>query len=334
MINGYAAAQQQEVSVSTDEKSKAEAAAKTETADKPQTPASEPQVTKTETPDLPSQTPATQRPGERTVAEAPDAAPSQIAPSPLLESKGKKCIPACRSGFVCHQGACVSACNPPCEPNRRCSPEGECVVVYTGRYSDDDGEYAPEEQPIDPHHTGLFLHFGFGLGYSDLWRNKGDEVELWGGSTHYAVDLGWAVIENLIVHARLAFDDATDPVVEYDGRKYVDVRRSYVFVWKTLAAVTYYIMPINLYGTAAIGIERADITIDDIRLYDGLRTKGSDVGFALEVDIGKEWWAESEWGVGLSGKFGYANLPPEDSSSLSDRLHVITSGVLISITYN
>ena len=77
-----------------------------------------------------------------------------------------------------------------------------------------------------------------------------------------------------------------------------------------------------------------DIKMDDIRLYDELLTKGSDVGFSLEVDVGKEWWADEEWGVGVTGRFGYANLSPEDTGSMSDRLHVITSGLMLSISYN
>lgn len=41
------------------------------------------------------------------------------APQPL------PCVPACRLGFVCSSGACVTACNPPCEQGQ------PCVVVGT-----------------------------------------------------------------------------------------------------------------------------------------------------------------------------------------------------------
>ncbi len=37
------------------------------------------------------------------------------------------CTPACRSGFVCVSGACVSACNPPCRAGERCTDEAACV---------------------------------------------------------------------------------------------------------------------------------------------------------------------------------------------------------------
>jgi Stigma-specific protein, Stig1 len=44
------------------------------------------------------------------------------------------CSPACRSGFLCVSGACVSACNPPCAPDERCvAQEGTatCVSIPT-----------------------------------------------------------------------------------------------------------------------------------------------------------------------------------------------------------
>jgi hypothetical protein len=37
------------------------------------------------------------------------------------------CEPACRDGFACVHGACVSACNPACAPGERCTAAAECV---------------------------------------------------------------------------------------------------------------------------------------------------------------------------------------------------------------
>jgi hypothetical protein len=41
------------------------------------------------------------------------------------------CVPECRSGYVCIEGACVSACNPPCTGDQTCTPEGQCVPNAT-----------------------------------------------------------------------------------------------------------------------------------------------------------------------------------------------------------
>src|SRR5688572_5363001 len=46
---------------------------------------------------------------------APTAAPAE-------------CVPPCRAGYVCVQGACVSACNPPCAVGELCTSDGNCVA--------------------------------------------------------------------------------------------------------------------------------------------------------------------------------------------------------------
>lgn len=37
------------------------------------------------------------------------------------------CFPACRTGYLCHAGQCVSACNPPCGAAETCTSAGECI---------------------------------------------------------------------------------------------------------------------------------------------------------------------------------------------------------------
>jgi hypothetical protein len=37
------------------------------------------------------------------------------------------CFPACRSGYLCHEARCISACNPPCGAAETCTAAAECV---------------------------------------------------------------------------------------------------------------------------------------------------------------------------------------------------------------
>lgn len=37
------------------------------------------------------------------------------------------CVPDCRDGYVCYQGACISACNPPCPGGQTCTGTGQCI---------------------------------------------------------------------------------------------------------------------------------------------------------------------------------------------------------------
>src|SRR5688572_21916132 len=46
----------------------------------------------------------------------------------LAQPRKKECVPPCQVSFVCCEGACVSACNPPCPPGESCTVNGECVA--------------------------------------------------------------------------------------------------------------------------------------------------------------------------------------------------------------
>lgn len=61
----------------------------------------------------------------------PAAAPATPAPGGPAQgpATGAQCVPACRSGYICVQGQCVSACNPPCPAGQQCTAEGECVAA-------------------------------------------------------------------------------------------------------------------------------------------------------------------------------------------------------------
>jgi hypothetical protein len=49
-----------------------------------------------------------------------------------------KCLPACRSRFMCLKGACISLCNPPCRSGEQCV-NGECELMPQ-RYGDPGGK--------------------------------------------------------------------------------------------------------------------------------------------------------------------------------------------------
>lgn len=51
-----------------------------------------------------------------------------------------QCEPACRAGYVCVRGACVSACNPQCGPDERCGANLECLPKEPAKVA---GEAAP-----------------------------------------------------------------------------------------------------------------------------------------------------------------------------------------------
>lgn len=44
-------------------------------------------------------------------------------------ARAADCVPSCRDGFLCHQGTCIEACNPPCGEGELCTGEGQCVAA-------------------------------------------------------------------------------------------------------------------------------------------------------------------------------------------------------------
>jgi hypothetical protein len=66
--------------------------------------------------------PAPARAQDETVTTA-DAAPVEEA----VVAGDAECFPPCRSGYLCHLGRCIEACNPPCPEGERCNESGECV---------------------------------------------------------------------------------------------------------------------------------------------------------------------------------------------------------------
>lgn len=58
---------------------------------------------------------------------APLVLASLLALTSACSDPAATCEPACRDGFACVRGACVSACNPACEASERCTADARCV---------------------------------------------------------------------------------------------------------------------------------------------------------------------------------------------------------------
>lgn len=65
-------------------------------------------------------------------------------PAPVPDDASAACAPACRSGFVCVSGECVSACNPACDPGEICTRDGECVPAPSDAGGGEDAGPAPD----------------------------------------------------------------------------------------------------------------------------------------------------------------------------------------------
>ncbi len=57
------------------------------------------------------------------------------------------CRPACRDGFLCLEGRCIEACNPPCASGERCTGDGRCVPQADASTRPDGS--TPDAAPLD-----------------------------------------------------------------------------------------------------------------------------------------------------------------------------------------
>jgi hypothetical protein len=96
-----------------------------------------------------------------TPAHAQSTQPQEASPAASPESES--CFPACRTGYVCARGACVSRCNPPCGADETCTAQGECAA-----------RPPPAAQPVAPQDEWksqrFFFRAGGGAGYFDVER--------------------------------------------------------------------------------------------------------------------------------------------------------------------
>jgi hypothetical protein len=94
---------------------------------------------------------------------SPSGAPARSGGGEAPGGANRACFPACRPGYICHEGQCVSMCNPPCAEDHVCVDGVRCELP---------SEPAPAREPVPPPlpPRGLanrtYSAIGFHLGFS------------------------------------------------------------------------------------------------------------------------------------------------------------------------
>jgi len=122
-----------------------------------------------------------------------------------------------------------------------------------------------------------------------------------------SLDVGGAPAENLIVHGRLANHTIVSPDLTLDGRELGEQERSSITAHLLGAGVSYYLMPINFYGTLAVGLSW--LRFESKRG----RQQYTHPGIAVNADVGKEWWISADVGLGVAARFWYTHASQEDA---------------------
>lgn len=189
-------------------------------------------------------------------------------------------------------------------------------------------------------HDGFMLRLTGGAGYAsateELDASLGapiQEFTLSGPGISFSVDVGGSPIDNLVLHARFGATVVSSPAVEINGEE-VDIEVEYgqeddsslTFIFLG-PAITYYVMPANLYFTGAFGMGLVGVRV-------GNESGRTDPGWAINLDAGWEFWVGQSWGMGPALRFFYTSVPDDIEGTDNDpTVNGWGLGVLFSATF-
>jgi len=144
-----------------------------------------------------------------------------------------------------------------------------------------------------------------------------------------AVDVGAAVVDNIILRGRLS----AGWELMQDGPFARD--RDAAFVYGMLGAgADYYFMPLNLYVGATLALAGVSLVEVETRNRPA-HALHSKAGVGFDLDVGKEWWVTGNWGMGVALRVRLLSLAPANIARGSDSaLTGLQVGAMFSATYN
>ncbi len=171
-----------------------------------------------------------------------------------------------------------------------------------------------------------------GFGYATMSTEIATfEMELNGVAAYLAVDVGGSLVENLVLHGRFSLLSVAQPTASIDGEDFGTRDDSSMMQMMFGPALTYYVMPANLYFTGAFGLAMGAISYEDRT--GAIRTGATDLGFGLNVDVGWEFWIGRSWGIGPALRAFYISVPDDVDGDDPPVWQGLGFGVLFSGTF-
>jgi hypothetical protein len=95
-------------------------------------------------------------------AGSPSSGSPPAPPAATGSAPSATCYPACREGFTCHLGRCISLCNPPCPEHLECVEGRRCEPPLPGGGSKPYEPPAPKAKSFEQRNHALAgFHLGF-----------------------------------------------------------------------------------------------------------------------------------------------------------------------------
>lgn len=173
-------------------------------------------------------------------------------------------------------------------------------------------------------HDGFYLRLQLGGGYNQA-DAVGEDLAIKGGAIGFNLELGYAIVENFILHGRLGGTSVASPDIELGDVTVEGTDDDVSSVFSGLGVgATYYFMPVNVYVTGALTASALAIQEDGETLTD------TDLGPALHLGVGKEWWVSRNWGIGVGAEVVFGRIRSEGNDDWD-----VTSGIVfLSGTFN
>ncbi len=194
------------------------------------------------------------------------------------------------------------------------------------------GAYGQPPQVAAGYHThdGAYIRLQLGFGYTSMSTSEpGFDLKASGGGGAFGLAIGGAVNNNLIIYGTILDSVASKPTVEFNGQTATGNFSAGVV---GLGGGVAYYLDTNLFFSGSL--LASQLVIDDSS---GNQVGKSDWGFTVEGQLGKEWWASDNWGLGASLQVVYGRM--KDQGSLTSTGSPPTwsaTGInlLFSATYN
>ena len=231
------------------------------------------------------------------------------------------CEPACRAGYACVKGVCMSACNPPCGASDTCTPAGQCVQKQV---APPPPSYAPSDAPrSDPTrgdptkkagyqtHDGGYIRLGIGGG--GIFGNVKTP------SSDTSVSAGGVALE-------LAFGGTPFPGLAIGGGIYglsttgqASVSQNGQTATIDRATVSMLGLFVDWYPNPKDGWHiQGAVGPTAVRFSSGNELSGT--GFGAMFGGGYEWFVSEQWSLGILARVQYASPQLSFASTSATKL--------------
>jgi len=175
-------------------------------------------------------------------------------------------------------------------------------------------------------HDGFYLRMLYGFGYAELVEKDvlGSDMTISGVAQALRFQIGGTVAENLMLYGEFGGVMQIEPDIEWMGQS-ASTSDVTVSVYDFGGGITYYLMPSNFYFSLSLLASQAEI--------ENSGNKGtSEYGFGFNAMVGKEWWVDAQWALGVA-VYGYYSTM-NDKGGSENEINNFSIGVMFSATYN